>query len=249
MSTRRFRQMFALEDVLGEVTDGKDIPEVEHVFYGRITDGRALAELAKQPYVTKMLQQQYQFKLDLGGNNADIKTTIRARKVNKDGFVLTRKTFVKGVVGVREKTIEVNEDVFQFIMHAAGEGLIKMRYTIKPDGWERALELDVFLDAQGKPTGYAKYDFEVPEDQPNFPVPSLPVTLLDLKHLNPFQATDEDAALLKAFMVAQSVQVSEEEKPLSGDEDPYKEEGEPEANKEPSQQEGGENKPDDQPQE
>lgn len=202
------RVIFTLEDVLGEATDGTAAPEVEHVFYGQINEigAKTLAELAKQPFCTRILQEQYQVKLDLGKNNDKIRTSLRVRKVNGDSFVLTRKVYVVGDEGCEETSLEIDENLFNFFRDTAGRGLIKMRYSIKPEGYTQALELDVFLDAQGHPTGYAKYDFEVSSE--DTPVPPLPVTLFNLRHLNPYRATADDAQLLRAFMESQSVEVS-----------------------------------------
>ena len=195
-----------LEDVLGEDTSGKAQQEVEHVFYGKIADPKQLDALSKQPYVTKHLQEQFQVKLDLGANNADVRTVLRVRRVNREGCVITRKTRAGNMAGNLEQTKEIDNDLFEFMAAAIGTGMAKMRYTIKPEGWERALELDVFVDAQGHPNGYAKFDYEVgsAEDQ----VPPLPVTLTSLVHLNPFNATEAEAAQLRQFMQMQSFQLS-----------------------------------------
>lgn len=205
MNQPRRRFITVLEDILGEDTSGKEMKEVEHVFYGKILDANALAELAKQPYVTKILQEQFQVKLDLGKNEGLLRTIIRARRVNGGEVALTRKTYIKGETGPKESTIEVGAEVFDFLRSAAGEGLYKMRYTIQPEGWDRKLELDVFLDAAYHPTGYAKYDYEVPEDGKDLPLPPLPVALKELRHLNPFTATAEDAEQLRSFMASMSV--------------------------------------------
>lgn len=206
MSAYNLNTLFmALEDVMGEDTSGRQEQEVEHVFYGRIADAQALANLAKQPYVEKCLQQQFQARLDLGGNNQEVSTNLRVRKINTDKFVITRKVRTPDQVGNGEVTHEINEQLFNFLRETIGEGIYKMRYTIKPDSFNgKKLELDVFLDAQGHPlNGYAKYDFEVITRQE--PLPPLPVPLLDMKHLNPFTCTAEEAAQLKAWMKQMNV--------------------------------------------
>lgn len=201
MSAYNLNTLFmALEDVAGEDTSGQQEQEVEHVFYGRIADPKALAALANQPYVEKCLQQQFQAKLDLGDNNSESSTVLRVRKVNKDKFVITRKVRSPDQKGNAEVTHEINEELFNFLRETIGQGIYKMRYTIAPDSFNgKKLELDVFLDAQGHPlNGYAKYDFEV--KSADEPMPPLPVPLLDMKHLNPFTCTDDEAGMLKAWM-------------------------------------------------
>lgn len=195
-----------LEDVLGESTSGQAEQEVEHVFYGKIADGNQLIELAKQPYVTKILQEQFQVKLDLGKMSDKMGKTVRVRRVNKEKTVLSSKTWVEGQDGVTESPpVEVGDDIYNFFQHLAGEGIYKLRYVIQPQDWPRKLELDVFLDANYQPTGYAKFDFEVGSEQER--PPSLPVTLTDLKHFNPFRATDGDRAMMKQFMESQGIRV------------------------------------------
>lgn len=195
-----------LEDVLGESTSGQAEQEVEHVFYGKIADPQQLIDLAKQPFVTKILQEQFQVKLDLGKMSDKMGKTVRVRRVNREKTVLSSKTWIEGKDGVLEsKPVEVGDDIFDFFQHLAGEGLLKLRYVIKPDEWPRKLELDVFLDIKGNPTGYAKFDFEVGSEQDR--PPALPITLTELKHFNPFRATDGDRAQMKMFMEAQSVRV------------------------------------------
>lgn len=195
-----------LEDVMGEDTSGKTTKEVEHVFYGKISDAKQLAELAKQPYVTKALQEQFQTKLDIDRNNPSVYTTLRVRRVNREGCVMTRKTRTDQMEGMLEQTIEISNDVFDFMSHTIGTGIAKMRYTIQPEGWARKLELDVFLDAHGHPNGYAKFDYEVEAEDEQ--VPPLPVTLTNLIHFNPFKAVDAEAAQLKEFMQMQSFRLS-----------------------------------------
>lgn len=188
-----------LEDVLGEDTSGKTNKEVEHVFYGKIADPKQLDELAKQPYVTKALQEQFQTKLDIDRNNPNVYTTLRVRRVNREGCVMTRKTRTDQMEGMLEQTVEISNEVFDFMSHTIGTGIAKMRYTIKPEGWDRKLELDVFLDAHGHPLqGYAKFDYEV--ESADEKVPPLPVTLTNLIHFDPFKGTDAEAAQLKEFM-------------------------------------------------
>lgn len=189
-----------LEDVLGEDVSGKAQKEVEHVFYGKISDPKQLDELSKQPFVTKHLQEQSQ--CTIPGRGQERGDTLRVRRVNRDKSVLTRKAFVPGQPGMDEKTLEVGEGLFEFLSSAFGECVAKMRYTIKPEGYDHPLELDVFLNAQGLPTGYAKFDYEVtsPEDTP----PPLPLNLTDLKHVNPYRSTDEERAHLREFMQSQS---------------------------------------------
>lgn len=197
---RRLRMV--LEDIMGEDTSGKPQQEVEHVFYGRIADPKQLDALSKQPYVTKHLQEQYQMVLDTNRNNPAVRTTLRVRRVNKEGCVLTRKTRTDQMEGMLETSIEVSGEVFEFLGAAFGTGVAKMRYTIKPESYARPLELDVFLDAHGHPTGYAKFDYEV-ESQEQTP-PPLPITLLDLRHYNPYTGTDAERSQLREFMQMQS---------------------------------------------
>lgn len=197
---RRIRMV--LEEINGEDTSGKSQDEIEHVFYGKIADPKQLDELSKQPYVTKILQEQFQCKLEQGDATAGGYTVLRVRRVNREGCVMTRKIFTPGEAGVDENTREINSSLFDFMAETIGVGVAKMRYTIKPDSYPKKLELDVFLDSAGHPTGYAKYDYEV-SSQEETP-PSLPLTLVNLVHLNPFNCTEQDAAHLKQFMMQQS---------------------------------------------
>jgi CYTH domain-containing protein len=171
------------------------VKEIEHVFYGKISDANQLAELAKQPFVTKVLQEQSQGKVVTGG--AGEGTTLRVRRINRESCVMTTKVFVPGKAGMDEETKEINGPLFDFMARVFGQGMAKMRYIIAPEGQPK-LELDVFLDAHGNALGYAKFDFTVTtqEEAP----PPLPLTLTDLKHLNPFNCTDVDRAALREFM-------------------------------------------------
>lgn len=199
---RRLRTIMALESIMGEDTSGKPQKEVEHVFYGRIADPKQLDALSKQPYVTKHLQEQYQMVLDTDRNNPAVRTTLRVRRVNKEGCVLTRKTRTDQMEGMLETSIEVSNEVFDFMAAAFGTGVAKMRYTIKPESYALPLELDVFVDAHGHPTGYAKYDYETESQEQN--PPPLPITLLDLRHYNPYTGTEAERAQLREFMQMQS---------------------------------------------
>lgn len=192
------------ESLENEDASGKKSQEVEHVFYGKISDPQQLAELAKQPWVTKVLQEQTQCQIQPKG--ADQPSTLRYRRINRESCVCTRKTFVPGQPGMSEETIECPIEQYEFFGHAFGEGMAKMRYVIKPDGWPKKLELDVFLDGNGNALGYAKFDYEV-ESAEETP-PPLPITLTDLKHVNPFNSTDADRALLREFMQSMTFKFS-----------------------------------------
>jgi len=184
-----------LESLENEDASGNASQEVEHVFYGKISDANQLNELAKQPFVTKVLQEQSQGKVVTGG--AGEGTTLRVRRINRESCVMTRKTFIPGQAGMAEETHEINEGLYDFMAKVFGQGMAKMRYIIAPEGQEK-LELDVFLDAHGNALGYAKFDYEVTTQEQA--VPALPITLTDLKHLNPFNSTDVDRAALREFM-------------------------------------------------
>jgi CYTH domain-containing protein len=194
----------ALEDILGEDTSGKAEQEIEHVFYGRIADPKQLDQLAGQPFVVKLLQEQSQGCLMPSGAGQR-GPTIRVRRLNRQGVVMTTKKFVEGQAGMDETNLEATNEIYDMISKAIGTGIAKMRYTIKPDEYPKKLELDVFLDANGHPTGYAKFDYEVTsaDETP----PPLPLILTDLKHVNPFNASDADLALLREFMQNQSFQI------------------------------------------
>jgi hypothetical protein len=193
-----------LEDVLGESESAEQ--EVEHVFYGKVADANQLIELAKQPFCTKILQEQFQVKLDLGKMSDKMSKTVRVRRVNGEKTVLISKTWVEGQDGMHEsKPIEVGDEIFEFFRSLAGEGINKMRYVIQPEGWPRKLEFDLFLDEKGQPTGYGKFDYEVKTEDEKPPM--LPITLTDLKHFNPFRGTDADRELMRQFMESQGFRV------------------------------------------
>jgi len=185
-----------MESLENEDASGQATQEVEHVFYGKISDANQLAELAKQPFVTKVLQEQSQGKL-VTGTDASQAVTLRVRRLNRKDCVMTRKQFVEGQAGMAEVTREINEGLYDFMAECFGQGMAKMRYIIAPEG-QKKLEFDVFLDAHGNTLGYAKFDFEV--TSPDDVVPALPITLTELKHLNPYNCTDVDRAALREFM-------------------------------------------------
>lgn len=187
-----------LATIMMESLENEDmgaVKEIEHVFYGKISDANQLNELAQQPFVTKVLQEQSQGKVVTGG--AGEGATLRVRRINRESCVMTKKVFVPGQAGMDEETAEINEGLYDFMARTFGQGLAKMRYIIAPEGQPK-LELDVFLDAHGNALGYAKFDFTVTTQEEA--VPPLPLTLTDLKHLNPFNCTDVDRAALRDFM-------------------------------------------------
>lgn len=204
---RRFNQSvsfgLAMEDVEGEVV-GKTEQEVEHVWWGQLPQDGQLAELSRQAFCTRILQEQCSGKLAFDPAQPKVSTTLRARRVNRDAAVLTRKTFVEGMVGVYEKSCELTPDQFQFYCEMFGTGIAKMRYTIDLMGFDGKLQLDVFVDAFGHPVGDAKYDYEVPLSAKDGPLPPLPITLINQKYWNPFEPTDEGRAEMRAFMNKQS---------------------------------------------
>lgn len=191
----------ALLDVQGEVV-GKAEKEIEHVWYGRLPQDSQLADLSKQSFVTRHLQEQASGAMAFNPNTPNISTMIRVRRVDRAKSVITRKTRVNGVAGNVEKSLEINDEQFEFWCEVFGSGINKMRYTISPVGFAGKLELDVFLDKFGHPTGLAKYDYEV-KDQ-STPLPPIPITLLEQVYFDPFNPTDESVAALRSFMKAQS---------------------------------------------
>lgn len=193
----------AMLGVEGE-TVGKPEDEIEHVWYGKLPLDGQLGELAKQSFVSHHLQEQCQCVLAFDRDSPDIRTVLRARRVNRVQSVLTRKTRTNGMKGCLEESIEILDPEFAFYQKVIGTGIAKMRYTIKPLGTFGKLELDVFVDKFGHlpDYAYAKYDYEVKTE--NDPLPPLPITLLEQVHFNPFTATDEEIAALRNFMQKQS---------------------------------------------
>lgn len=190
------RLAMMLESLDNEDASGKATQEVEHVFYGKIADANQLAELAKQPYVTKFLQEQSQCKI-LIKSMADNPPTLRVRRINGESCVITRKVFVPGQAGMMEDTKECGEALYDFLAQTFGEAMTKMRYVIQPEG-QKKLELDVFLDRHGSALGFAKIDFEV--ESADEACPPLPLTLTELKHVDPYKGSDVDRAALRDFM-------------------------------------------------
>lgn len=193
---------FAMEDVQGEVV-GKTEQEVEHVWWGQLPQDGQLGELSKQAFVTRLLQEQCSGKLAFNPDLPKESTELRARRINRTEAVLTSKTYVEGVVGMREKSTELTPEQFQFYQELFGYGIAKMRYTIDLLGFDGKLQLDVFVDAYGHPIGGAKYDYEVPITAKDGPLPPLPITLINQQYWNPFEPTDEGRAAMRAFMGAQ----------------------------------------------
>lgn len=194
------RLAMVLESLENEDATGNATQEVEHVFYGKIADANQLAELAKQPYVTKFLQEQSQCKI-LIKSAADNPPTLRVRRINGESCVLTRKVFIPGQAGMKEETKECSESLYEFLAQTFGEAMTKMRYVIQPEG-QKKLELDVFLDRHGNATSYAKFDYEV--ESADEPCPQLPLTLVDLRHVDPYKGSDVDRAALREFMQMQT---------------------------------------------
>lgn len=193
----------ALLDVTGEVV-GKVEEEVEHVWYGMLPQDGQLGELTKQAFVTHHLQEQCQGVLAYEPGQPHNRTVLRARRVNREKAVLTSKVRIDGQPGVQEESTEILDSEFQFYTRVFGSGIAKMRYTIDVMAFPGKLELDVFLDKHGHPTGAAKYDWEVKKSAAGAPLPPLPITLINQTYFDPFNPTDEGIAALRAFMGSQN---------------------------------------------
>lgn len=202
----RLISSIGLEDVTGETVDRVE-KEVEHVWFGMIPLDQ-LEALAKMPYVSKHLQEQFQCTIEFDRENPEVRTVLRVRRVNRSESVLTRKTRTDSMVGQLEQSIEIDDKTFDFLSHVFGTGIMKMRYDIQPDAYPRKLQLDVFYDKTGNIAGdgkhaFAKYDYEVASADE--PVPELPIALINQMYLNPFTAGDnlEVVHALRKFMAAQ----------------------------------------------
>lgn len=193
----------ALLDVTGEVV-GSVEEEVEHVWYGMIPQDGQLGELVKQAFVTRHLQEQCQGVLAFDRDQPKVRTVLRVRRVNREKSVLTRKTRTDDMPGCLEKSTEILDSEFKFYTEVFGTGIAKMRHTIDVMAFEGKLELDIFLDKHGHPTGAAKYDWEVKKSAKGAPLPPLPITLINQVYFDPFNPTDEGIANLRNFMQAQS---------------------------------------------
>lgn len=201
--------LMALLDVEGEVT-GKVEKEVEHVFYGMVPVEH-LVDLAKQPYVKTMLQEQFTMQVVFDKNKPEVYTQLRVRRVNREKSVLTAKQRTPEMEGQYERSVEIPNEVFEFIAHICGTGIMKMRFTIQPASYPKKLELDVFLDKTGNiPTSgtvAAKYDYEV--DSAEDPVPQLPIPLINMVHFNPFTVDQNPQSVgqLREFMQRQGFRI------------------------------------------
>lgn len=182
----------SMEDETSQATEAKTEVELEHVFYGRLTDFSALEKAA-----SKVHQEQWTIKAEstdamlYGGG-------VRARKITSADseepcYVICIKNFEKGKRGVLENEFEVSADAFEQIKRIAERGMIKTRYSFPIEGTDYCWEVDVFEGPNG-PHEWVKVDLEV--DSVDFEIPELPIVLEGLIRDNPAQRTEEQQRLI-----------------------------------------------------
>jgi len=138
--------------------------ERERVYYARLKDTSVLKRAYKSEY-----HEQFQVKLE-----GDTNTRLRVRKTIEQGdfidYVMTVKVdqdTQDGITAAKQTAVQVSPDMFHMLLLASGGmGMRKKRYLFRVDGLPQALEVDVFVDAQGSPTSdWVKVDYEPKADE------------------------------------------------------------------------------------
>ena len=187
---RLLRRALALE----ETSDGKANKEIEHVFYGRVTN---LEELKNA--TAKENQEQWEIKIPKSDGNGGT-GRVRIRKTTaSDGnieYVMTTKTAEDdgSDTEVPIPTTQANFEQFQRIAEA---GMIKDRYSFHIEGSSLVFEVDMFIKPEGGYHDWCKVDIEVSDL--NAPIPPMPITLDNLIDSNPNNQSDSDRAQITAL--------------------------------------------------
>lgn len=153
------RAAVSMEDII----DGITRRELEYTFYAKIID---MSELEKAQEKEK--HEQWNVPLDTDEN-----VRLRIRLIDDRRYTMTTKVYQKGVPGADETPIDISEGVFKALRQAGKDGYIKTRYTFNIPNSQLKWEVDVFLDAMGKPHPWVKIDLEVEKESdqiPEFPI-------------------------------------------------------------------------------
>lgn len=146
--------------------------EIEHVYYGRITDFKQLEKAN-----SKERQEQWEVKIPLVGGNA-AKGSIRVRSTKIADcpieYTLTSKITLDESGEKMEVSLPTTAEQFIQFKFLAKQGMVKDRYTFDTENGLK-WEVDVFLDPKGGYFQWCKIDLEVPSM--DTPIPAFPLEL------------------------------------------------------------------------
>ena len=188
--------------------DGQFHTEIEHVFYGRLTDFNQLNQASKKIY-----QEQWEIKLPyLPGKNA-ASGRVRVRKVieatEAAKYYLTTKIDLNATGDKSEVTTDATMDQFVQFKFLSPGGMIKDRYEFTTDSglvWE----VDCFINPAGGYYEWCKIDLEVPNRET--PIPDFPIDFAEIISGTHGERSDSDNArireLYEKFFIAKNKYVT-----------------------------------------
>lgn len=199
---------------LEEVADGKSNKEIEHVFYGRITDFSVLER------ATGDIEEHEQWELKIPKTNENAtRGGIRIRRTyivggrGTDQYVLTTKTYPDGSDTALELPVPTTRENFLQFQALSSRGMIKHRYPFKVEGTDLVFEVDMFLKPGSKMLDkdyfeWCKIDLEVTDRSAK--IPPLPFELADMippKALGPHtqQQSDQIKQLYETMFIRPNI--------------------------------------------
>ena len=186
--------MRLLRRALEEISNGLANKEVEHVFYGRVTNPEELSKATM-----KENQEQWEIKVPKTDSNGGA-GRIRIRKTTDSNgtteYVMTTK-LANDDGSDTEVPIPTTQANFEQFQKIAETGMIKDRYSFHIEGSALVFEVDMFIKPEGGYHDWCKIDIEV--DSLNTPLPPMPITLDNLITSNPNDHTDAERAQITAL--------------------------------------------------
>lgn len=172
--------MSMLRLALEESSTGVAFREIEHTFYGRLTDFEQLKKAASFEH-----QEQWEVRLPKTDLNAGA-GTIRIRKTVKTGepeYVITTKTAAGNEGDKIEVAVPTTVDNFEQFKLLSEAGLIKDRFHFPVENSELVFEVDVFYRpgaavGSGEYCDWVKIDLECKNRTDA--IPPMPIELQDL---------------------------------------------------------------------
>ena len=193
--------MSLLRMALEEISNGVAFKEIEHTFYGRISDMKDLELAASSEH-----QEQWQLRIPKTAENAG-SGGIRVRKTIPSGgsevqYVLTTKLKSGDEGDQIEVPIPTTEDNFEQFKKLSTDGMIKDRYFFPVPDSELVWEIDMFF-LPGRGAGskeyydFCKIDLEVKDR--SAPIPELPIHFTELITAKFGDRTDAEEARVNAL--------------------------------------------------
>lgn len=183
MARTSLREIVSMEDII----DGKTRRELEYTFYAKVKN---MADLEKAQ--TKEKHEQWNIPLDTDSN-----VRLRIRLIDDRRHTMTTKVFSTGMAGAMETPVDISKDSFNALRMAGKDGYIKTRYTFTIPNSSLVWEVDVFLDAMGKPHPWVKIDLEVQNEKD--PVPEFPIALEEVIMNNSNTQTAKEIAFVESL--------------------------------------------------